>query len=127
MNEVVSFYDEHPINEGEILAKLGKANKDTEHLTPEDLFPYDQDDYGDLEASDALAVLLGLDETCRVLDICSGLGGTSSLPGLALRLRGPPWRDLLIYCIASATYRNQCSETSAMPFRSGPERACYHV
>ena len=76
-NPVVSFFDEHPINEGEILSKLKDAGKDLDHLAPEDLFPLDQDHYGALEATDALAALLGLNAASKVLDVCSGMGGTS--------------------------------------------------
>lgn len=77
MNEVISFYDEHPINEGEILAKLEQAGKDLAHLKPEDLQAYDQDHYGGTAATDILAHRLALKPEMRVLDICSGMGGTS--------------------------------------------------
>ena len=76
-SQVVLFYDEHPINEGEILSKLKDAGKDLDHLAPEDLFDYDQDHYGALEATDALAALLELNASSRVLDVCSGMGGAS--------------------------------------------------
>ncbi|MEE8435369.1 MAG: hypothetical protein V3S64_11325, partial [bacterium] len=76
-SQVVSFFDEHPINEGEILSKLKDAGKDLAHLAPEDLFAYDQDHYGALEATDALAALLALNASSEVLDVCSGMGGTS--------------------------------------------------
>lgn len=75
--KVVSFYDEHPINEAEILSRLRGDGKHPEALEPEHLFAYDQDHYGGLEATDALAALLGLEESSTVLDVCSGLGGTS--------------------------------------------------
>jgi len=76
-SQVAGFYDEHPINEGEILSKLKDAGKDVNALVAEDLFAYDQDHYGGLEATDALAALLGLDASSHVLDVCSGMGGTS--------------------------------------------------
>ncbi len=77
MNDVVSFYDEHPINEGEILSKLEQEGKDLAHLAPTDLQTHDQDHYGGTEASDILANRLALKPGMRVLDICSGMGGTS--------------------------------------------------
>jgi len=77
MNPVVSFYEEHPINEREILAKLEQTGKDPDRLVPEDLFPYDQDHYGGLEATDALVESLNLSPATHLLDICSGLGGPS--------------------------------------------------
>jgi ubiquinone/menaquinone biosynthesis C-methylase UbiE len=77
MNEVISFYDEHPINEGEILSKLEQEGKDLAHLVPEDLQAHDQDHYGGIEATDILANRLALKPGMRVLDICSGMGGTS--------------------------------------------------
>ncbi len=77
MNDVVSFYDEHPINEGEILSKLEQEGKDLAHLAPADLQTHDQDHYGGTEATDILANRLALKPGMRVLDICSGMGGTS--------------------------------------------------
>jgi sarcosine/dimethylglycine N-methyltransferase len=79
MNEgqsrVVSYYDAHHLTEEAILRAVRKAGKDPEHIGPQDLFPFDQNHYGGLEANDALAALLKLDASSHVLDICSGLGG----------------------------------------------------
>ncbi len=72
-----TFYDEHPLNQGEILSKLSQAGKDLARLEPGDLFPFDQDHYGGPEATGALATRLELGPGKRVLDVCSGLGGTS--------------------------------------------------
>lgn len=77
MIEVITFYDEHPINEGEILSKLEQDGKHLARLAPEDLQAYDQDHYGGTAATDILADRLGLKPGMRVLDICSGMGGTS--------------------------------------------------
>ncbi len=77
MGDVVAFYDEHPINEPEVLSKLAEAGRDLARLQPEDLLPFDQDHYGGTEATDLLARGLELGPGSRVLDICSGLGGTS--------------------------------------------------
>ncbi len=77
MIDVLTFYNEHPINEGEILTKLMDEGKSLDALTPEDLFPYDQDHYGGLAATEALANALEIGTDDRVLDVCSGMGGPS--------------------------------------------------
>jgi cyclopropane fatty-acyl-phospholipid synthase-like methyltransferase len=76
-NRVQAFYDTHPINEPEILAKVRAAGKDVDALRPEDATLFDQDHYGGTEATDALAERLGLRPGERVLDMCAGMGGTS--------------------------------------------------
>ena len=75
MSGLEAFYDEHPINEAQILAALKRGGRDLARLEPEDLYPYDQDHYGGLAAVDALAERAGLAPGVRLLDICCGLGG----------------------------------------------------
>lgn len=77
MIDLQTFYDEHPINEAEILEKLSGDGLDTDTLRPGDLTRYDQDHYGGTDATDALATALSIGPDMRVLDICSGMGGTS--------------------------------------------------
>ena len=60
-----------------ILAALEKAGKDTTRLTPEDLAPIDQFHIRGRTATLELARAVGLDATKRVLDVGSGVGGTS--------------------------------------------------
>ena len=60
-----------------ILAALEKAGKDTTRLTPEDLAPIDQFHIRGRKATLELARAAGLDATKRVLDVGSGVGGTS--------------------------------------------------
>lgn len=72
---VEAFYDEHPINEDQILAALRRAGRSLDALAPEDLYPHDQDHYGGLAAVDALAERAALAAGVRVLDVCCGLGG----------------------------------------------------
>lgn len=72
---VVGFYDTHPINEEEILAKLSASGKDLGALTEGDLKEYDQDHYGGVQAVEALAEAAGLSRGHHVLDVCSGMGG----------------------------------------------------
>ncbi len=60
-----------------ILAALEKAGKDLDHLTPEDLAPVDEFHIRGRAATLELARAAGLDAHKRVLDVGSGLGGTS--------------------------------------------------
>ncbi|MEJ8572796.1 class I SAM-dependent methyltransferase [Microbaculum marinum] len=77
MIDLKTFYDEHPINETEILDKLAADGIPESAVGPEHLSRYDQDHYGGLAATDALVDILGIEADMRVLDICSGMGGTS--------------------------------------------------
>jgi sarcosine/dimethylglycine N-methyltransferase len=72
---VVGFYDTHPINEHEILAKLTAKGVSLDELTEADLKEFDQDHYGGYEATDTLARLGDFRREHRVLDVCCGLGG----------------------------------------------------
>lgn len=100
-DDVIAFYDTHPINEDEILAKLVARGVDIEHMTQEALADLDQDHYGGIAAIEALAVATGIASGSdggssdgegsvtgsgllaggassarrRVLDVCSGMGG----------------------------------------------------
>ncbi len=60
-----------------ILAALEKAGKDVSRLSPEDLAPIDQFHIRGRAATLELARAAGLDATKRVLDVGSGVGGTS--------------------------------------------------
>ena len=73
--EVVGFYDRHPVNEAQILASLERSGRTLGALTAEDLFEFDQDHYGGVEAVEALASQAGIGPTSVVLDLCAGLGG----------------------------------------------------
>jgi sarcosine/dimethylglycine N-methyltransferase len=75
LRAVVRFYETHPINEYEILEKLGAAGIDLEMLTEETLKDFDQDHFGGLEAVDTLAEKAGISGASHVLDVCSGMGG----------------------------------------------------
>lgn len=75
LNLVSQFYDTHPINEQQIIAKLTQDGADLSQLTEDILQDYDQDHYGGPDANDVLAHLAGVDENSRVLDVCSGMGG----------------------------------------------------
>jgi MPBQ/MSBQ methyltransferase len=60
-----------------ILAALERAGKDTERLAPEDLAPVDEFHVRGRAATLELARAADLDSTKRVLDVGSGIGGTS--------------------------------------------------
>ncbi len=77
MTSLKTFYDEHPINESEILEKVENEGIARADIKPEDLSRYDQDHYGALAATDALAATLCIGPNSHVLDLCSGMGGTS--------------------------------------------------
>lgn len=72
---VIDFYDTHPINEDEILAKAAAQGASLDALTQADLKELDQDHYGGIPVLDALADVAGVGSEHHVLDVCSGLGG----------------------------------------------------
>jgi sarcosine/dimethylglycine N-methyltransferase len=72
---VIGFYETHPINEDEILAKLAARGVNLDALTQDELKDFDQDHYGGTDAVDALAQAAALRAEHHVLDVCSGMGG----------------------------------------------------
>lgn len=60
-----------------ILAALKKAGKDLNRLTPEDLAPVDEFHIRGRAATLELARAASVDSTKRLLDVGSGVGGTS--------------------------------------------------
>lgn len=77
--QVTAFYDAHPISEAQILRALRRAGHDPERLRPEDLYAHDQDHYGGVDATIALAERAGVTAGSRVLDVCAGMGGPARL------------------------------------------------
>jgi sarcosine/dimethylglycine N-methyltransferase len=75
IRSAIDFYERHPISCEIILAKLRASRGHLDGLTPEDLFPHDQDHYGGLGANDALAECARIGKDTRVADFCAGLGG----------------------------------------------------
>ena len=69
------FYEHHPISREIILAKLKTSRGDLDRISPEGLFPHDQDHYGGLDANDVLAPHAGIGKGTRVVYFCAGLGG----------------------------------------------------
>jgi len=74
-NLVNVFYNTHPISESQVLDKLAQTGADTSILTVELLQQHDQDHFGGLTATDALAHHAHINESTHVLDLCCGLGG----------------------------------------------------
>lgn len=77
VNESIQQHYTTPRLDDHILAALEKAGKDITRLTPEDLAPVDEFHIRGREATLELANAVGLDATQSVLDVGSGLGGTS--------------------------------------------------
>ena len=77
IRSAVDFYERHPISCEIILAKLKASRGHLDGLTPDELFPHDQDHYGGLAANDLLAARAGIGKDTRVADFCAGLGGPS--------------------------------------------------
>lgn len=75
IGRVIHFYETHPINEEQILAKLAAAGIALEGLREDQLKHFDQDHFGGLEVVDLLATKAGIDGSTHVLDVCSGVGG----------------------------------------------------
>ena len=74
-NLVNDFYDTHPISESQVLDKLAQTGADTSVLSVEMLQQHDQDHFGGIPATDALAHHAQINESTHVLDLCCGLGG----------------------------------------------------
>ena len=72
---VINYYDTHPINEDEILAKLAARGANLDALTQDDLNEFDQDHYGGVQVVDTLAERADITRDHHVLDVCSGMGG----------------------------------------------------
>jgi ubiquinone/menaquinone biosynthesis C-methylase UbiE len=77
IRSAIDFYERHPISYDIILTKLRASRGHLDHLSPEELFPHDQDHYGGLAANDALAERAHIGKGTRVADFCAGLGGPS--------------------------------------------------
>jgi sarcosine/dimethylglycine N-methyltransferase len=59
-SNVIGFFDTHPINEDEIVAKLAARGATLGSLSEDDLKDFDQDHYGGIDAVNALAEAAGI-------------------------------------------------------------------
>ena len=102
-----------------ILAALEDADKDLNHLTPEDLAPIDQFHIRGRTATLELARTAGLDANKRVLDVGSGVGGTSRCLAkeFGCRVTGIDLTDE--YCRAAAMLSARVGLTDLVDYRQG--------
>ncbi len=126
---VIDFYDRHPINETQILAALRRRGKEPGALLPEDLYEWDQDHYGGLQAVEAIARRAEIGRVSSVLDVCAGLGGPARflarrfgcrVVGVDLnRGRCAAGRRLTALVGLSRQVRMVNADAEALPFRTG--------
>jgi len=102
-----------------ILAALEKAGKDVNRLTPEDLAPIDEFHIRGRAATLELARAAGLDATKHVLDVGSGVGGTSRCLAkeFGCRVTGIDITDE--YCRAAAMLSGRIGLAHLVDFRQG--------
>lgn len=74
--QAIYFYDRHPMSGEIIKAKLRASRGHLDGVKPEELWPHDQDHYGGIAATNALAVAASIGRGTKVADFCAGLGGT---------------------------------------------------
>ncbi len=75
LDNVTRFYQNHPINEEQILKALEDKGIDPARATENDLKAFDQDHYGGIAALESLMREAGITNRHNVLDVCSGMGG----------------------------------------------------
>lgn len=102
-----------------ILTALEKAGKDVNRLTPEDLAPIDQFHIRGRAATLELARAAGLDATQHVLDVGSGVGGTSRCLAkeFGCRVTGIDLTDE--YCRAAAMLSAKTGLSHLVDYRQG--------
>ncbi len=72
---LLAFYARHPISATHIIDKVKAARGHLDGVTPQDLWPHDQDHYGGLGVNERMADRAGLKAGMKVADFCAGLGG----------------------------------------------------
>jgi len=102
-----------------ILAALEKAGKDLNRLTPEDLAPIDEFHIRGREATLELARAANLDSTKRVLDVGSGVGGTSRCLAREFGCRVTGIDLTEEYCRAAAMLSDRIGLAALIEYRQG--------
>lgn len=102
-----------------ILAALEKAGKDVNRLTPEDLAPIDQFHIRGRTATLELARAAGLDAAKHVLDVGSGVGGTSRCLAKEFGCRVTGIDLTEEYCRAAAMLSARIGLAHLVDFRQG--------
>ena len=102
-----------------ILGALEKAGKDLDRLTPEDLAPVDEFHIRGRAATLELARAASVDSTKRVLDVGSGVGGTSRCLAreFGCRVTGIDLTDE--YCRAAAVLSARVGLAGLVDYRQG--------
>ena len=126
---VVDFYDRHPINEAQVLASARDHGAAHRGLCPEDLWQWDQDHYGGLQAVEALARRAAIRPGMLVLDVCAGLGGPARFLAHRFGVRVTGVDLTHSRCAAGARLtalvrlgplvRHLRADAQVLPFRSG--------
>lgn len=119
VNEAIQTHYARPDLGNAILAALEKAGKDVSRLTPEDLAPVDEFHIRGRAATLELARAAGLDSTKHVLDVGSGIGGTSRCLAkeFGCRVTGIDLTDE--YCRAAAMLSAKSGFAGLVDYRQG--------
>lgn len=102
-----------------ILTALEKAGKDVTHLTPEDLAPVDEFHIRGRAATLELARAADLDATKRVLDVGSGIGGTSRCLAREFGCHVTGIDLTEEYCLAASMLSNKVGLSDLVDYRQG--------
>lgn len=102
-----------------ILAALEAAGKDLDRLTPEDLAPIDEFHIRGRTATLELAHAAGVDATKRVLDVGSGVGGTSRCLAREFGCRVTGIDVTEDYCRAAAMLSARTGLAELVDYRQG--------
>lgn len=123
VNDAIQAHYSRPEIGGVILAALEKAGKDSSRLTLEDLAPIDEFHIRGRAATLELARAAGLDASKRVLDVGSGVGGTSRCLAkeFGCRVTGIDLTDE--YCRAAAMLSAKVGLTDLVDYRQGDATA----
>lgn len=102
-----------------ILTALKKAGKDTDRLTPEDLAPIDEFHIRGRRATLELAQAANIDATMHVLDVGSGIGGTSRClaTNFGCRVTGIDLTEE--YCRTAAMLSSRIGLSELVDYRQG--------
>lgn len=119
VNESVQAHYTRPDLGGLILAALERAGKDLSRLTPEDLAPIDEFHIRGRAATLELARAASVDSGKRVLDVGSGVGGTSRCLAreFGCRVTGIDLTDE--YCRAAAMLSDRIGLADLVDYRQG--------
>lgn len=119
VNEAVQTHYGRPDVGGVILAALEKAGKGLDQLTPEDLAPVDEFHIRGRAATLELARAAGLDANKHVLDVGSGIGGTSRCLAMEFGCRVTGIDLTAEYCRTAEMLSSKVGLADLVDFRQG--------